>query len=78
MLVTLLGIVMLVSPVHPLKANLLMLVTLSGIVMLVSPVQFSKAEMPMLVTLPSVGISLVLQPKISVFVSVSIIQFPSL
>ena len=39
MLVTLLGIVMLVSPVRPEKAPEPMLVTLSGIVMLVSPLQ---------------------------------------
>ena len=39
MLVTLSGIVMLVRPLHPLKAELPMLVTLSGIVMLVRPVQ---------------------------------------
>ena len=32
----------------------------------------------MLVTLPSVGMALVLQPKISVFVAVSIKQFPAL
>lgn len=55
-----------------------MLVTLSGIVTLVSPVQFWKAGEPMLVTLPSVGMTLVLQPKINVFVAVSIKQFPAL
>ena len=44
MLVTLSGIVTLVSPVQPSKANSPMLVTLSGIVMLVSPVQSRKAE----------------------------------
>ena len=55
-----------------------MLVTLFGIVMLVKPVQRWKAESPMLVTLPSVGMTLVLQPKINVFVAVSIKQFPAL
>ena len=55
-----------------------MLVTLSGITTLVSPVQLRKASSPMLVTLPSVGITLVLQPEISVFVAVSIKQFPAL
>ena len=39
MLVTLLGIVTLVSPLQPEKAIEPMLVTLSGIVMLVSPLQ---------------------------------------
>ncbi len=55
-----------------------MLVTLSGIVTLVRPMQPLKAEESMLVTLPSVGITLVLQPEISVFVAVSIKQFPAL
>ena len=55
-----------------------MLVTLSGIVMLVRLVQPMKATSPMLVTLPSVGMTLVLKPKISVFVAVSIKQFPAL
>ena len=50
MLVTLFGIVMLVSP-ESWKAKEPMLVTLFGIVMLVSPVQPSKASEPMLVTL---------------------------
>ena len=51
MLVTLSGIVMLVSPLQPEKAELPMLVTLSGIVTLVSPVQPEKASAPILVTL---------------------------
>ena len=49
MLVTLLGMVMLLSPVFA-KAEAPMLVTLLGMVMLLSPV-FAKAEAPMLVTL---------------------------
>ena len=64
--------------IQPEKASLPMLVTLSGMTMLVKPVQPSKAEESMLVTLPSVGMTLVLQPKISVFVAVSIRQFPAL
>jgi hypothetical protein len=44
------GIVMLVKPVQPSKANDPMLVTLEGIVMLVNPVQPEKASPPMLVT----------------------------
>ena len=43
MLVTLLGIVMLVSPEQPLNADSPILVTLLGIVMLVSPSQLSNA-----------------------------------
>ena len=54
MLVTLLPIVMLVSPVQLKKAESLMLVTLFGIVMLVRPVQLKKAESPMLVTLSEI------------------------
>ena len=50
MLVTLFGIVMLVSPVQPENAELPMLVTLPGIVMLVSLLQFANAEGPMLVS----------------------------
>ncbi len=75
---TLLGITMLVSPLHPEKALSPMLVTLSGMSMLVSSVQPAKAESPMLVTLPFVGMTLVLQPKISVFVAVSIRQLSEL
>ena len=55
-----------------------MLVTLSGIVTEVRESQLKKAEPPMLVTLPSSGITLLLQPMISVFVAVSIMQFPAL
>ena len=50
MLVTLSGIVMLVSPVQPAKASSPMLVTLSEIVMLVSLLQFANAEGPMLIS----------------------------
>lgn len=78
MLVTLSGTVMLVKAPHPEKANSPMCVTLAGIVTLVRPVQPSNALSPMLVTLPSVGMTLVLQPKISVFVVVSIKQFLAL
>ena len=63
---------------QPEKAESPMFVTLLGIVTLVSSVQPLKALLPMLVTLPSVGMTLVLQPKISVFVAVSIKQFPAL
>ena len=51
MLVTLSGIVTLVSLVQSSNAVLPMLVTLSGIFTLVSPEQPSNAESPMLVTL---------------------------
>ena len=50
MLVTLLGIVTLVSPLQPKNASLPMLVTLLGIVTLVSPLQPKNASLPMLVT----------------------------
>ena len=50
MLVTLSGIVTLVSPLHPENEYDPMLVTLSGIVTLVSPLQSENAEDPMLVT----------------------------
>ena len=54
MLVTLSGIVTLVSPVQPQKAPAPMLVTLFGIVTLVSPVQLRKARygivLPVIVT----------------------------
>ena len=78
MLFTLLGIVTLVRLVQSRKADSPMLFTLFGIVTLVRLVQSRKAPSPMLVTLPSVGITLVLQPKISVLVAVSIKQFPAL
>ncbi len=72
MLVTLSGIVMLVSPVQPENAESPMLVTLFGIVTFVSSGHPQKAESPMLVTLPSAGITLVLHPAIKVFVAVSV------
>ena len=50
MLVTLSGIVTLVSPLQPLNAEDPMLVTPLPIVTLVRPLQFSNAEDPMLVT----------------------------
>ena len=55
-----------------------MLVTLSGMVIEVREAQPEKAPEPMLVTLPSVGMTLLLQPWMSVPVSVSIIQLPAL
>ena len=51
MLVTLFGIVILVSLVQPLKADSPILVTLFGIVILVSPVQPENALSPIPVTL---------------------------
>ena len=68
---------MLVKPEQFLNAERSMLVTLLGIIMLVKPVQPEKASEPMLVTLPSVGITLVLQPKINFLDAVSIKQFPA-
>ena len=63
MLVTLLGMVMLVRPVHLRKAAYPMLVTLLGIVMLVRPVQSRKAQPPMLVTgFPSISDGIVIAP----------------
>ncbi len=67
---------MLVKPVQSRKAHLSILITLLGIVMLFKPVQPKNAP-SMLVTLPSVGITLVLHPAISVLISVSIKQFPA-
>ena len=64
MLVTLSGIIMLVSPVQLLNALPPIFVTLSGIVMFVSPVQPLNVPSLMLVTLPSSGITLFLQPAI--------------
>ena len=55
-----------------------MLVTLSGMVMEVSSVQPENAPLPILVTEPSDGMTLFLQPKINVFLPVSIRQFPLL
>ena len=78
MLVTLSGIIILVSPLQPENAELPMLVTLSGIMMLVSPLQPENAEFPMLVTLPSDGMTLFLQPATKVLLFVSIRQFPAL
>ena len=57
MLVTLSGIVTLVSDMQPLKAEPPMLVTLSGIATLVSDMQPLKAEPPMLVTVISYNFS---------------------
>ncbi len=51
MLVTLFGIVMLISELQSPNAELAMLVTLFGIVILVSELQPSNAELAMLVTL---------------------------
>ena len=63
MLVTLLGIVMLVRPVHLWKAQSPMLVTLLGIVMFVRPVQPWKASPPILVTdFPSILDGIVIAP----------------
>ena len=69
MLVTLLGISMLVRAVLQNAASP-MLVTLLGISMLVRRVQFSNAPFPIHVT--SFGITVFLQPVISVLLSVSI------
>mgnify|MGYP003327605298 CR=1 FL=1 len=71
MLVTLLEMVTEVRPLQPLKADCPMLVTLLGIVTEVKPLQPEKAESPILVTL--LGIVELLQPRIRVFVAVSII-----
>ncbi len=76
MLVTLSGISIFVKFMQPENAPPPMLVTLSGIVILVKPMQPENAP-SMLVTLPSVGITLVLHPAISVLLSVSIKQFPA-
>ena len=78
MLVTLSGIVMLVSLLQPENANSPMLVTLSGIVMLVRLLQPENAKSPMLVTLPSDGMTLLLQPTINVLLSVLMMQFAAL
>ena len=51
MLVTLLGMVILVSPEQPEKAPFFILVTLLGIVIEVSPVQPLKDSFPMFVIL---------------------------
>ena len=69
---------MLVKPVQPENAEPPIVVTLEGIFMLVKPVQPSNAECPIEITLPSVGITLVLQPTMSVLVALLIIQFPEL
>ena len=76
MLVTLFPILTEVKPVQPENAPLPMLVTLSGMVIEVKPSQSSNARLPMLVTLPSAGITLFLQPAISVLDAVSIRQSP--
>ena len=77
MLVTPLPMVTEVKPLQPQKADLPMLVTLSGMVMDFKPLQPEKAASPMLVTLPSSGMTLVLHPAISVFIAVSMTQFPA-
>ena len=51
MLVTLLGIVTEVRPMHPKKALPPMPVTFSGIVIVVKEMHLSKAQAPMVVTL---------------------------
>lgn len=78
MLVTPFPMVTDVKPVHQQNTWFPILVTLSGMVMVVKPVQPRKASNAMLVTLPSLGITLVLQPAISVLLAVSIRQFPAL
>ena len=54
MLVTLLGIVMAVRPVHSRNASKPMLVTLEGIVTAVRPLQHKNAPLSMLVTLEGI------------------------
>ena len=76
--VTLLGMVMLVSEVQLENAELPMEVTPSGMVMLVSERHLENASLPMEVTLPSEGITLFLQPAISVLLAVSIRRSPEL
>ena len=71
MLVTLLPIVTDVKPVQPWKASMPMLVTLLEIVTDVKLEQPEKAPVPMLVTL--LGMTVFLNPAISVLVAVSII-----
>ena len=78
MLVTLFGIVMLVNPIQSLNARHPILVTLSGMVKFVKPLQPENASPPILVTLPSSGITLFLQPDISVLLTVSIKHLPAL
>ena len=55
--VTLLGIVTLINPLHPANAKLPMVITLSGIVTLVRIVYLKNAEASMLVT----GFSLIFE-----------------
>ena len=74
MLFTPFSIVTLIKPVQSQNASTPILVTLSGIVILVKPLHSENADLPILVTLPSVGIMLLLQPDIRVFVFVSIRQ----
>ena len=78
MLVTLLGMVTLANLLQSENAQYPMLVTLSGMVILVKSMQPENAASPMLVTLPSSGITLFLQPDISVLLTVSIKHFPAL
>ena len=72
MLLTLLGNVSSVKPLHKEKAKSPMLVTLFGNISSVIPLQPLKADSPMLVTL--LGMTLFLHPTINVLVSVSIIE----
>ena len=76
--VTLAGIVIDISDSQPENAESPMMVTLAGIFIDLSDVQPRNAPPPMPVTLPSVGITLFLQPAISVLLAVSIKQFPAL
>ena len=73
MLVTLSGIVMIVSLVQSRKAYAPMLVTPSGIVIVVSLLQLENAEYPMLVTLS--GIVMLVNPEHSEKAELSMI-FP--
>jgi hypothetical protein len=85
MLVTLLGIVMLVSPLQRLKAQGPILVTLLGIVTLVSPLQPKKVDTSMLVTLlgivmpvsplqPSKALSPILVTLLGIVILVSLLN----
>ena len=76
-LVTPAGIVKLPRPVQFEKASAPIDVTESGTVMLLRPEQPENAPLPIQVTLPSSGVTLLLQPAISFFLSVSIRQFPA-
>ena len=67
-----------VSPVQFSNAESSIFVMLSGMVIEISPVSPLNAFSPIVVTLPSAGITLPLQPKIKVWFSASIMQFPAL